>query len=146
MPITDGLDQAVAKAGLDLLRADVGPPALQVFDGKVPANTAPPYVQVYFYLDRPIDDPGNAQDGRSRVWVGRWICHCVGGGDDAVAARMVAQRVRTALLDVRPTVAGFTAGGTGQFRMDSAQPPQRDETTGVLVMDTVSTYRLRLES
>lgn len=144
--MTDGLDQAIANAGLNLLRSDLGPPPLVVCDGKVPAGTAPPYVQVYFYLDRPIDDPGNAQDGRSRVWVGHWICHCVGGGEDAVAARAVAQRVRTALLDVRPTVAGFTAAGTGQFRLDSSLPPQRDESTGALVMDAVSTYRLRLES
>jgi hypothetical protein len=148
MPITDGLGQAVRNSALNLLRADTGPPALVVFDSKVPANTSvnAGYVLVYFYLDRPYDDPGNAQDGRSRVWVGHWICHSVSGGEDGIAAAAVNERVRTALLDARPVIAGFTAAGTGQFRLDSSLPPQRDESTGVLVMDVVSTYRLRLES
>jgi hypothetical protein len=96
-------------------------------------------VLVYTTISRPSDDPDNSSDGKTRVWVARWICHCVGG--TAAGARGVAQRVRTALLDVRPTVAGLSCG---PIRMEGdSQPPQRDETTGVLVMDAVETYRLR---
>src|SRR5690242_12112005 len=102
--MTDGLDQALANAGLNLLRADT---SLTVFDGRVPPGARPPYVQVYTTVDRPDADEDNSADGRSRVWVARWICHCVGAGDDASAARAVAQRVRTQLLDQRPTIPGL---------------------------------------
>ena len=144
MPITDGLDQALANAGIALLQADLGPPALVVYDGVVPASpdTNRGYVLVYTSVSRPSDDPDNSGDGKTRVWVARWICHCVGG--TATSARAVAQRVRTALLDVRPTVTGFSASAVGPIRMEGdSQPSQRDETTGVLVMDTVEVYRLR---
>ena len=58
-----------------------------------------------------------------------------------MAARGVAERVRTALLDVRPVVSGLSCG---LIRMDGdPQPPRRDETTGALVMDAIETYRLR---
>lgn len=147
MPITDGLDQAIADAVLTLLDADNGPPPLVFYDGVVgpkPDFNAG-YVLVYTTIHRPIDDPGNAQDGRSRVWVARWVLHCV--SSTAKGARGVAQRARAALLDVRPTVAGFTAAGTGQIRMDTEPaPPQPDEQLGSPVMDAVQTYRLRLES
>lgn len=134
--MTDGLDQALANVGLDLLRADA---QLTVFAGSVSSPTpAPPYVVVYFTVGRPSDDPDNSADGLSRVWVARWICHCVGGND--TAARAVAQRVRTALLDVRPTVAGLSCG---LIRWEESQDPQRDETTGSLVMDAVEIYSLR---
>lgn len=136
--MTDGLDQALADVGLNLLRADLGPPALVVFDGAVPDPTpAPPYVLVYFYVDRPSEHPDNSGDGRSRVFVARWICHCVGA--NAMAARAVAQRVRTQLLDQRVTVPGLASG---LIRHDESVPPTRDETTGVLVMDAVEVFRL----
>ncbi len=141
MPITDGLDQALANAGIALLQADLGPPALVVYDGVVPngASADGGYVLVYTTVSRPSDDPDNSADGRTRVWVARWICHCV--GTSAGGVRGVAQRVRTALLDVRPTIAGLSPG---LIRLEGdSQPPQRDETTGALVMDAVETYRLR---
>lgn len=141
MPITDGLDQTMANVGLALLAADVGPPPLVVCDGVVPSGTSvlAGYVVVYTTISRPSDDPDNSLTGRTGVWVARWICHCVGG--TASGARAVQQRVRTALLDVRPSVAGLTCG---LIRMEGdEQPPQRDESTGQLVMDAVSTYRLR---
>lgn len=137
--MTDGHDQALADAGLDLLRADA---LLTVHDGVVPAGAARPYVLVYTSISRPSEDPDNAADGRTAVWVARWICHCV--GDNAGAARAVAQRVRTALLDVAPAVAGLSCG---LIRMEAESlPPQRDESTGVPVMDAVETYRLRATS
>lgn len=142
--MTDGLDQALVNAGLTLLAADLGPPPLVVYDGQVPAGAKPPYVLVYSSLVRPSDgDVDLAADGLSRVWVVRWICHCVGSGTNASAARAVAQRVRTKLLDQRVTVPGLN---TGLIRLEDSQPPERDETTGVLVMDAVSTYRLRATS
>lgn len=142
--MTDGLDQALSKVALTLLAADVGPPALQVFDGLVPAGTDPAagYVLVYTTLARPSDDGDNGFDGPTRVWVARWICHCV--STTARGATGVAQRVRTALLDVQPSVPGLSCG---YIRMEGeTSPPQRDESTGVPVMDAIVTYRLRATS
>lgn len=139
--MTDGLDQALAQVALDLLATDV---QLVTYDGAVPSNPtpSPPYCVVYTTMSRPSDDPDNALDGRSGVWVVRWIVHCVGA--NAEASRAVAQRVRTQLLDVHPTVVGLSCQ---RIRMDGdASPPQRDETTGSLVMDSIVTYRLRATS
>jgi hypothetical protein len=143
MPITDGLDQALTNVALTLLDADNGPPPLVVFDGVVPAGTPvnAGYVLVYSYLSRPSDDPDNPATGRSGVWVCRWILHNVGA--TASAARAIAERSRTALLDIRPTVSGLSCG---LIRLEDAQPPQRDETTGGPVMDAVQTYSLRATS
>jgi hypothetical protein len=140
VPITDGLDQALTNVALTLLAADTGPPTLVVFDGVVPPNTPvnAGYVLVYSYLSRPSGDLDNSANGKSGVWNQRWILHCVGG--TAAAARAVAQRARTALLDVQPSVAGLSCG---RIRLEETQPPQRDETTGVLVMDAVQTYSLK---
>ncbi len=135
--MTDGFDQALANLGLDLLRADT---SLTVYDGKVPTGAVPPYCLVYTTVERPSEDEDNAFDNRSRVWVVRWYCHCVGSGDDASAARAVAQRVRTQLLDVRPTLSGFALS---MIRQEVNNPPDRDESTGKLMMDAVSVYRLR---
>lgn len=136
--MTDGLDQALISAGLNLLITD---PQLRVYDGIVPSPTpnaaTHPYVVVYSSIERPSDAEDNTVDGRTRTWIARWICHCVGA--NAVASRAVAQRVRTQLLDVRPVVAGLACG---LIRLESATPPQRDETTGTAVMDTVVTFRL----
>jgi hypothetical protein len=137
--VTDGLDQAIINAGLALLTADA---SLVVYDGVVPPSPSPPYCVVYSTISRPSEDPDNSANGKTTVWVARWIIHCVGAS--ASASRAVAQRVRTQLLDVRPTVSGLSCG---LIRMeDDTQPPQRDETTGVLVMDSVATYRLRATS
>lgn len=138
--MTDGLDQALANAGLALLTADV---SLVVFDGTVPNPTpSPPYCVVYTTVNRPSEDLDNSGDGRSRVWSAAWIVHAVGG--NAAAARAVAQRVRTALLDVTPVIAGLSCG---RIRMDpDSPPPEKDETTGAVVMDAVSTYRLKATS
>jgi hypothetical protein len=143
VPITDGIDVALAKVALDLLTAQTGPPQLVVFDGVVPANTPvnAGYVLVYCHLSRSSDDPDNSANGRSGVWICRWILHCVSG--TASGARGVAARASTALLDVQPVVAGLSCG---RIRLEDSLPPQRDETTGVLVMDSVATYRLRATS
>jgi hypothetical protein len=145
MPITDGLDQALINSAFTLLRADLGPPPLVVIDGPVPAGTSVTggYVVVYAGLSRPSDDPDNALAGRTAVWIARWICHCVGG--TPTASRAVAQRVRTALLDVSPAIPGF--GAVGLIRMEGDEtPPQPDELSGQPVLDTIVTYRLRATS
>lgn len=137
---TDGLDQALIDAGLALLTADAG---LVTYDGAVPSPTpAPPYCVVYSTISRPSEDPDNSANGRTGVWVARWIVHCVGA--NAISSRAVAQRVRTQLLDVSPVITGLACG---RIRMDGdTAPPHRDETTGVLVMDSISTYRLKATS
>lgn len=137
--MTDGLDQLIANSALALLQADA---ALTVYDGFVPNGSVPPYVLVYTSLGRPSEDFDNSIDGRSRVFTARWYCHCVGG--NATAARAVAQRVRTALLDVRPVVAGLQCGLIRE--MPDPPAPIRDEMTGVLVMDAVEIYELRASS
>lgn len=137
--MTDGLDQALAAVALTLLEAD---PDLTVHDGVVPSGAPRPYVLVYTTVSRPSEDLDNAADGKTRVWQARWICHCI--GENATAARLIAEHVRTALLDVQPTVPGLSCG---LIRMEGdALPPERDETTGVPVMDAVVTYRLRATS
>jgi hypothetical protein len=140
--VTDGLDQALANAGLALLTADV---ALTVYDGVAPNPTpdvgATPYVLVYTTIDRPADDPDSSLDGTSDVWLARWICHCVGA--TPAAARAIAQRVRTQLLDQRPVVTGLACG---LIRLEQSQPPTKDETTGGAVLDAVEVYRLKAKS
>ncbi len=140
--MTDGLDQALASTALNLLAQDGLSPALVVYDGVVPSpDPGPPYVLVYCFIDRPSDDPDNSIDMRSRVWVTRWYCHCVGA--TAASARAIAERVRTQLLDVHPVIAGLSCGS---IRLEQSQIPIRDEKTGVLVMDLVEVYRLRATS
>jgi hypothetical protein len=134
--MTDGLDLALTAVALDLLAADT---LLKVYDGVVPAGATRPYVLAYTSLSRSSEDPDNAADGLTRVWTVRWILHCV--GESAAAARKVAERVRTALLDVQPSVPGLSCG---LIRMEGdSSPPERDEFTGVPVLDAVVTYRLR---
>jgi hypothetical protein len=139
--VTDGLDQALANAGLALLAADT---QLTVFDGQVPdasPSQQPPYVVVYTTVGRPGDDLDRPLTGRSAVFEARWIVHAVGG--NAQAARAVAQRVRTQLLDQVLVVPGLVCA---PVRWEDSQPPQRDETTGVLLMDAVEIFRCKATS
>ncbi|HEX7160402.1 MAG TPA: hypothetical protein VF223_04105 [Trebonia sp.] len=128
------IDQALVDAGLDRLRADS---LLTVYDGVVPQTPADHYVLVYSQVEWPDDDPDNTVEGKTEAVTARWICHCV--GPTAVSARAVAQRVRTQLLDHRPTVAGVECAPIGQAE---SVPPTRDESTGRLVMDAVAVYEL----
>jgi len=121
---------------LALLDADNAAPPLNVHDGKVPNGTDPsvsPYVLVYFDSNDPEDD----FEARPYVFVLTATCHCVGAS--AQAARMVADRVRTALYNVTPTVSGRSCF---QIEREPGMPPQRDETTGSTVMDQIDTYVL----
>lgn len=129
--------QAHADAILARLRSATGSPSLVVYDGQVPEKPAGAYVVVYLHAETPeLPDSRSVQGGSERFVVNIY-CHCVGGA--ALAARGIAQRVRGVLLDAVLTVPGRRCW---PVRHADSQPPQRDETTGVLVMDQVDTYRL----
>jgi hypothetical protein len=125
-----------AQAVLSLLNAAVTSPR-KVFDGKVPDNTDPratPYVLVYF------DDSDPEFDFRAQAWafVMTVTCHSVGG--NAQATRQVADMVRSALLAVTPTISGRSCHPITRI---PGAPTERDESTGMLVMDRIDQYELR---
>lgn len=127
--------QAHADTFLELLRADN---QLVVHDGAVPKGAAPPYALVYLTFWTP--DGELAPDKvpltfDSNVIDLRGYVHCAGA--NPAAARAVTQRVRGALLNMRPAVAGRVCF---PIRWKDGSPPQRDETTGVLVMDQTDVY------
>lgn len=133
---TDGVDVALCQAGIDLLRSDA---LLTVYDGYVPNTHSLPYVLVYTYTEWPGGSPADALDGVSGAPVARWYCHCV--GETSIAAVAVAQRVRSLFLNARLNI-GLPAVNVGLVYQESATPPQRDESTGSLLMDSVAVYRL----
>lgn len=135
--MADLLDQLHIDAAMDRLRADGSLTVYPDAEGLVPLAPSPPYVRVYTAIERPADASGNDLGGSSGTWTVRWYCHCVGATEYAAAA--VAMRVRSALLDVRPTVAGRACG---PIRQDAGQPTTRDESTGIAVYDRVDVYRL----
>jgi len=137
--LADQLDRLHVDAFLDRLRADTGPPALVVYpntEGFVPTNPTPPYVRAYITIDRPIENGANSVLGTSGAWTTRCYTHCVGANEYAATA--YAMRVRAALLDFRPTIAGRSCG---LIRHEAAQPVQRDESTGTLVVDKADVWR-----
>jgi hypothetical protein len=121
-----------AAAVLALLQA-----AGTTYDGKVPTGTVPattPYILAYFSGSY----PDLAFRGVAHTFQLRVTLHCVGG--NATAARRVSDRGMGALLDVVPSVAGRSCY---PIRFEDSQPPQRDESTGALVMDPIDNYVLR---
>ena len=134
-----------AEAMLDLIRNASGS-ALTLYDGVVPKDPAtgktapPPYVLAYFTDEDPEDaDSRSLEDGPGR-FVLRGYLHLVGA--NAAATRALGDRVRDALLGVTPTVAGRSCF---PIRREESTPPERDESTGTLVMDRVDVYRLASE-
>lgn len=114
---------------LAALRANVN---LNVKDGAVPSGTAPPYVAVYVYFGRETREGLPPVTNNTPVMI---VTHSVGA--NATAARGVASYVRAALLDVRMTVTGAQCSPTTH---EASQPPMRDESTGVLVLDQVDEW------
>lgn len=136
------VEQSHADAILALLASalPVSPP-LVVYDGSVPANPADQYVLVYLATTTPS---GTSLTGIHDRAVTRAYCHCVGRAelvaDAAMSARAIAGRVSNALLNVTPSITGRVCFPIRDDGSDS--PPQRDESTGVLVMDRLMLFRL----
>lgn len=129
-----------AFAMTNLLAAELGPPPLVWFDGHVPDGTSPPYALVYFADADPELPDSRPLDGKPQRFVQRAYVHSVGA--NATAARVVAERVRQAWLNVTPTIAGRSCF---PIRREDGGPPQRAESTGGLVMDKTDIYRLESE-
>lgn len=111
------------------------------YDGVVPPDAPLPYTLVYFTIVTP--DGEQAPDavnliGNSDVINLHIYAHNVGG--NAQAARAVGWKVRAALLNVKPVVAGRVCHPIRQ--VDDA-PAVKDESTGKLIMDLADVYRLR---
>lgn len=136
--------QDLADAFFTLLRSAPGSPSLAVYDGAVPDGPEPAYALVYFYIETP--DGLQAPDavnitGDSEV-IDAWAyVHCVGAEPQAArAARGVAGRVRSAVLNKTLTVAGRSCF---PIRWREGQPPARNEETGEVVFDQVDVYSFR---
>lgn len=137
--MTDTLDEAHAQVGLAALRLNAN--LLHVYDGKVDEDPAtgktpdPPYVLVYSRVAWPRDGIGTSLSAAQVTITTTFTCHCV--GLNAAAARAVQMQVRSTLLNLRPVIAGRNCS---PIKQDEALDPDRDESTGRLVMDAVSVY------
>jgi hypothetical protein len=89
----------------------------------------------YIQIQWPRDGIGTALDALQRTITATATFHSV--GLSAAAARAVDMQVRSSLLNVRPVIAGRNCS---PIKQDAAEPPDRDESTGKLVMDAVSVY------
>lgn len=139
-PIQDHADAFLAK-----LAAASGSPSLAVYDGRVPDGPEPAYALVYFYIETPdgLAAPGAVNlTFDSDVIDSRAYVHCVGADPQgARAARGVAGRVRSALLNATLTISGRSCF---PIRWLEGQPPQRNEDVpGGPVFDQVDVYGWR---
>jgi hypothetical protein len=139
--VTDGFDEAIRNAAITLLQADA---SLTVITGPVPAGQQPPYVRIYTNVEWLSDDPNNALDGLTGRATARWTCHCIGAND--LAAIRVAERVRTDLLDQRPTLVAGLVPGLIRYEQDAGTQPSVDELTGTAVVDAIHVYRLTVDT
>ena len=127
--------QDLANAVLALLGEDT---QLTTYDGAVPDSPAAQYALVYLYIETPdgLTVPGQLSLTLASTTINlRAYVHCVGG--NAMSARAISGRVRAALLDVTPIVAGRSCS---PIRWLEGQPPSRDEETGAVVFDQVDVY------
>lgn len=129
-----------ADAILALARGDGPGTPMTVLDGSVPDGTAPPYVLVYFTDNDPEEPDSRPLSGLPQRYVLRAIFHLVGG--NAAATRALGDKLRSRLLNVRPAITGRASF---PIRREDSLPPERDESTGSLVMDRVDVYRLESE-
>lgn len=134
-----GTLQDHADAVLALLRADSSLTVYPASGGgpsTVPVGTTPPYVSVHLVADRPSGGRLDTRSTRIRV---RIYCHCVGAND--IAARAISDRVSTALLDVRPDIAGRSV-----YPIRHEQSREADSTEPVAQTTVTITDVYRLES
>ena len=129
-----------ADALLALARGAGPGTAMTVLDGANPDDAVPPYVLVYFADGDPEEPESRPLNGRPDRYVLRGIFHLVGG--NAAATRALGDKLRARLLNVVPAVVGRQCF---PVRREDSIPPQRDESTGSLVMDRVDIYRLESE-
>lgn len=122
-------DEPHRAAILALLDAGLTQP---VYDGQVPNGATRPYVLVYISISTPAE---SALDGLSDIKIVEIYTHSV--GDTPAAAALVNAAVETVLLNQRLILAGRSCG---PIRQDVALSPNRDESTGTLVMDAVANY------
>ena len=132
--------QEHADAMLALARGPGPGSPLTVHDGALPKGAVPPYVLVYFTDNDPEEPDSRPLSGRPQRYVLRGIFHLV--GENAAATRALGSKLRARLLNVVPAVAGRRCF---PIRREDSLPPQRDESTGSLVMDRVDVYRLESE-
>jgi hypothetical protein len=132
--MTDTLDETHAQVAFGLLAAN--PNLTAVFDGVVPNPTPnPPFVLIYTRVGWPRDGVGTSLAGTQVTITTTYTCHCV--GLTPAAARAVQMQVRSSLLNARPVIAGRNCSPIKQV---DAQDPDRDESTGRLVMDAISIF------
>lgn len=134
--MTDQLETALLKAGIDLLRLDAG---LNVQEGRVTNQTPRPYVRVHAWTNWPDGAPSDAMDGLSRTLVAHWNLHCV--GETRESATAMEQRVRTQLLNKRLTLSAYPTVTVGFVKQEFSQPMTIDESTGVPVLDVIVQYK-----
>lgn len=129
-------------AAMLALAAGPGPGSpLTVLDGANPDSVLPPYVLVYFVdLDPEDADSRSMESSPDGRLVVRGYFHLV--GETAEATRALGDKLRSRLLGVTPTITGRSCF---PIRREDSTPPQRDESTGRLVMDRVDVYRLASE-
>lgn len=118
-----------ADAFLALLTAD---PNLTVFDGNVPDNTDPGYVVVWISVDNEESVSLADEQGKPNI---RVTTHSV--ADTGTGARIIADRVRSAVHNKRLTIAGRNCW---KVRHDYGIPPQPDQSTGRAVIDAVDVW------
>lgn len=115
---------------------------LTAYDGQVDDDPAATYVLVYSYFETP--DGLAAPDAVSLMAASvvldpRMYVHCV--GSTSASARAIAARVRAAVLDVAPSIAGRTCF---PIRWREGQPVRRDEEIpGTPVFDQAEVYGWR---
>jgi hypothetical protein len=115
------------------------PSGLTPLDGLVPDGRTLPYVLLTFRFSSPdgteSPDKTNLSFDQSALRA-EVVCHSV--ATTALGARVVAARVRTALLNVAPAVSGRSCF---PIRHVDGQDPRRDEDTQTTVFDQVDVYR-----
>jgi len=131
--VADPVPQPAAAALLALLGTNTN---LTVVDGDVAVGQQPPYLVVY--------TSGGPEEGDnlglySNEATMRAYLHST--GETAAAARIIAGRAAATIIDQRLTVAGWACG---PIKHELSQPPQRDESTGSVVMDQVDVYRWQM--
>lgn len=127
--MVDPVSEPAAAAFLTLLGTNTN---LTVIDGDVPVGQEPPYLVVYL-VGAPKE--GDNLNRRSNEAAPRAYLHSV--GTTPAAARIVAGQAAATIVDQRLTVAGWSCG---PIKNELSNPPERDESKGVTVMDQVDTY------